>query len=159
MTPSAPLSVTGVDLDAIQVFEGCVAVFLPEDGKLDQLARRVNRVTRGALERFASSEAFSKLKPGEAADLGWPAGMEATSLRVVRLDKKCTSEEARAAGASVGKSVGPKGALLLAGSASHVRDMALGAVLRAYKYTEMQSSDAEAPGAVTLMVSKPEQVE
>jgi leucyl aminopeptidase len=67
MTAPAELRIVDADLDAIAKTEGRVAVFIEGDGRLDQPGRRVNRLTRGALERFAGSEAFEKMKPGEAA--------------------------------------------------------------------------------------------
>ena len=45
MTDLPELSFLATDLDAINGAEGRVIVFLPESGKLDQMARRVNRLT------------------------------------------------------------------------------------------------------------------
>ncbi len=55
MTTPIPAQIVPIDLDAIAKAEGRVVVFSDETGKLDQAARRVNRLTRGAVERFLAS--------------------------------------------------------------------------------------------------------
>ena len=60
MTDLAALSIIDPDADALKDVEGRVAVFLDGEGKLDPLARRVNRLTKGAVERLASSDRWSK---------------------------------------------------------------------------------------------------
>ena len=52
------------------------------------MARRVNRLMRGALERFVESETFSRMHEGEARDLAFPSGMAAEAVQVVRLDRR-----------------------------------------------------------------------
>ncbi len=102
------------DLDAIASATGHVCVFLPEGGKLDKMARRVNRLTKGALERLAESEKFGKMKEGEAVTLAYPSGMAAEALHVIRLDKRTRGTAARDAGATLGAALGKDGALVLA---------------------------------------------
>ena len=67
MTELSPANVTELALDAIAAAEGRVVIVVEPDGKLDQAGRRVNRLTRGALQRFVEAEAFEKLKEGEKA--------------------------------------------------------------------------------------------
>ena len=58
MTALVQLSVTALDLDAIAARSGRVVVLVSPDGKLGQAARRINRLTKGALARFLESAAF-----------------------------------------------------------------------------------------------------
>ena len=88
MTLPATLTFSELDIDAIADTTGRVACFVTPSGKLDQAARRVNRLTRGALERFAQSDRFAKMKEGDAADLAYPTGLEADVLQVVKLDRR-----------------------------------------------------------------------
>ena len=60
MSDLPELSFIDTDLDHIAGAEGRVVVFLSEEGKLDQMARRVNRLTKGAVARFAESARFIK---------------------------------------------------------------------------------------------------
>lgn len=85
MTDLPVFTVKETDIEALATAKGRVVVLVPEGGKLDVPARRVNRLTRGALKRFVESEAFAKLEEGGSADLAWPAGMEAEAVQVIRL--------------------------------------------------------------------------
>ncbi|WP_212524692.1 leucyl aminopeptidase [Actibacterium sp. MT2.3-13A] len=158
MTTPTSIRFNEIDLEAIAAAAGRVAVFLPADGTLDQAARRVNRLTRGALARFAESEAFSKMKPGEAKTLAYPVGMAAEAVDVVRLDRRPSVEEARKAGAALAKLQGEAGMLVLAGPNARAAEIAFGLALRGYEFTEHKSEKSKPRGTVTMMVSKPEAV-
>ncbi|MEM9970452.1 MAG: leucyl aminopeptidase, partial [Pseudomonadota bacterium] len=88
MTELPVLEAAAEDIDAIADATGTVAVFVGEDGKLGRAARRVERLTRGALGRAVASEAFGKLEDGGTMALAWPTGLTAERLVVVRLGKK-----------------------------------------------------------------------
>ena len=55
-----PVSVTftELDLDAIAEAEGRVAVVVTPNGKMGPGARRVNRLTKGAVKRLLESDAW-----------------------------------------------------------------------------------------------------
>ena len=93
MTVLPTAQVADLSLDGLVAFEGRVVVLVPESGKLDQSARRVNRLTRGALERFVESSDFSSLKGGEARDLAFPTGMHASAVQVVKLDRRPDAQD------------------------------------------------------------------
>ena len=156
MTPMPDTVAVPVALEDVAGFEGRVVVFLSQSGKLDQTARRVNRLTRGALERFAETERFSKMKPGSAVELVSPTGMTASVLQVVCLERRPTQDDARKAGAAIGKAAESDATLVLLGNIGHADQIALGAVLRTYSYTEMKSEAADAPGSLQFMASKPD---
>ena len=163
MTTPVNLSFAEIDLDAITEAEGRVACFVTPSGKLDQLGRRVNRLTRGALERFAESDAFAKMGEGDASELAFPAGLAAEALLVVKLDRKPDMRHARKAGVQIGRTARGKVVLVLAGNLRGVAEVVLGAVLRAYAFTDhkSQKEDAgeDAPGTLTVMVTKPSTAE
>lgn len=143
------------DLDAIASAPGHVCVILPEGGKLDRMARRVNRLTKGVLERLAESEKFGKMKQGEAATLAYPSGMAAEALHVIRLDKRTRGTVARDAGATLGAALGKDGALILgAPGLKGLEDVLLGALLRAYSFDAHKSGEAKpGPGALRVMTT------
>lgn len=87
-----------VTLDDVADVMGVVAVFVGADAKLDACARKVNTLSRKAVERFVQSDAFAGMKAGEAARLAYPAGMVADAVVVVKLDRKPAQEDARKAG-------------------------------------------------------------
>ena len=159
MTTPAALTIVPVDLDLIAESEGRIAVFVSESGQLDQTARRVNRLTRGALERFAESDTFSNMGTGEAKDLAFPTGLAADAVQVVKLDRRPDAQDARRAGIAIGRGAAGKPVLVLGGNIRWANEIALGALLRDYKFTDHKTSDdPHEPGAVTLMVSKPDEV-
>jgi leucyl aminopeptidase len=142
------------DLDAIAEARGHVCVFLPEDGKLDRMARRVNRLTRGALERLAASDAFGKLKEGQSLKMAYPSGMAADAVMVIRLDRRTKGTTAREAGALLGAALGKDGALILSTGLRGLEDVLLGSLLRAYSFDAHKTGDeSPARGTVRVMTS------
>jgi leucyl aminopeptidase len=160
MTQPVAIEFKPLDLDALAGFKGRIVVFVTGEGQLDQAARRVNRLSRDAIARLAESKAFAKLKDGEAAELAYPAGMAAETVQVVRLGRRSTLEEARRAGAAIGRAHGPAPLLVLAGGHARAAEIAFGLALRAYRFTAHLTGkdDTEPLGPVTFMVSKAEEV-
>ncbi|MCU0853386.1 MAG: leucyl aminopeptidase [Rhodobacteraceae bacterium] len=151
MTTPATLSFVDADLDTLADTEGRIAVIVPPTGKLDQAGRRLNRLMRGALERFVDGEEFARMKEGESRDLGYPSGMQAEAVQVVKLDRKAEVATARKAGAAIGKAAGGKAVTVLPGMARGVADVALGALLRAYAFTDHKTGDDDRPKGQTRL--------
>jgi leucyl aminopeptidase len=145
MTTPATLAFVDADLDRLGETEGRIAVIVPPTGKLDQAGRRLNRLMRGALERFVDGEDFARMKEGEARDLSYPTGMLAEAVQVVKLDRKADAATARKAGAAIGKAAGGKDVAVLPGMARGVAHIALGAMLRAYAFTDHKTGEDEKP--------------
>jgi leucyl aminopeptidase len=144
---------TAPDLDALAEAKGKIVVFLPEGGRLGVAARRVDRLTKGAVARLGASEAFDKLKAGESLEMQWPAGLTAEVVQVVRLDRKASVEQARKAGAAIGKSLHKDGTLVLAEAQDNIAQVAFGAVLKAYTFTAHKTGEQTAPGTLTFAVA------
>ena len=145
------------DLAALVEHSGRIVVFADETPDGD--ARRVDRKTRGAISRAMDSKAWAKTKPGEALDLCFPSGLQATSLLLVRLPRKAPAEIARKAGASIARGLGDAGALIAARSVATLAPLVEGIALRSYAWS-MKTDDQTPPGpetkAVTLAVTDPE---
>ena len=159
MTPQVAVSFTDISLDAIADAHGKLALMVSPDGKLDQLARRVNRLTRGAVAKLAESPAFAEMKLGAVQEMAYPSGMAASGLLVVKLDRRPTAIEARKAGAEIAKRMGEVDLLVLAGNLNRAETLVEGIALRAYSYHDHKTSDAPKRGAVRVMASKPEALE
>jgi len=144
-----------IDLDAIAGFQGRVALNIGVEKNLNQAARRINRLTKGALGRLVQSEVFAKLKTGEALDLAFPAGMAAEAVQVVKLDRRASAADARRAGATIAKAKSGAALLALCGNLKHVAELALGLSLRVYAFVDHKSDDAKSEGAVTIMATNP----
>ena len=155
MTDPVAIQFRETDIEALAGREGRIALIVNSEGKMGPEARRLNKLTRGALARAIDSEAFTKLKPAESIELGWPGGLAAEALQIIKLDRKASLAEARKAGALVGKVLGEKGALVLAGNHPLSCQVAFGLALRAYRF-DYHSETKPTPGPVVVMVANPE---
>jgi len=159
MTTPVSVAFSETDLDAIAGAQGRVAVCVTPDGKLDQAARRVNRLTKGTLARIIDSGALEKKKPGDIVTLAWPVGLAAEALDLVVLPRNASVEESRRAGVALGRAKGDKALTILGASLKRPVEVTLGAVLRGYGFTAHKTGDKTEAGPMTIMVTKPEEVE
>lgn len=156
MTQPITCRFTQVTLDEVASVSGLVAIFVGADGKLDAPARKVNSLSRKAVQRFVQSAAFEGLPVGDAARLAYPAGMAADGVIVVKLDRKTSQDAARKAGAALAREKGPLDMTVLAGTLARVADVALGLTLRDYEFSDHKTATPKARGAAVFMVSKPQ---
>ena len=159
MTQLTPITIHETDIDVIAESVGRVAVFADHEGKMDTGARRVNKLMRGALARLVESEAFAKLKIGDAVTLSYPVGMAAEAVDVVRLPRNAGQKEARAAGATLAKRRGQADLLVLAGPFRRVAEMAFGIAMRDYTFDDHKSDAKPREGGVRVMCSKVEEAQ
>lgn len=155
-TPLQP-DFQATDIDAIKDMEGRVALFVSATGGLDVTARRVNRLTKGAIVRFTESKAFEDLSEGDAHVLSYPNGLAAEAVVVVKLPRRPSVELARKAGASIAKSIGKASAInLLCGNLRAVEHVCLGLSLRAYTFESHKTGDKTEAPDFHVMVNDPE---
>jgi leucyl aminopeptidase len=158
MPQPLPIQFQAVDLEALAAAKGRIAVLADPDQPPSLGFKRLDRLTKGAIARAVGSEAFGKLKPGEAMDLAWPAGLAAEAVQILRLPKKADQTQARKAGAAVGRSHGAGGSLLLAEGHARAADIAFGLAMRAYDFDTHKTGEKTARGPVMVMVTNPEAV-
>ena len=160
MTDLPTLTLSETSLEQIAEIEGRIVIFMPESGKLDQSARRVNRLMRGALERFAESTAFSKMKQGEATDLAFPTGMRADAVQVIRLDLTADPEAERRAGAAIGAGAVKGEVLIFAGERKKLEHLMMGCLLKTYAFGDHKTDHGERGTVeITMMVAKPDDLQ
>lgn len=157
MTTPPSISIVDLDLDAIASAGGRVAIFVNSDGKLNPAGRRVNKLCRGAVAKVVESKAFEKLKAGGVVSLTYPAHFDAKAVDVVKLERRPTVADARAAGAALAQRRGEDDVLILAGSNPKAADIAQGFALRAYNFLTHKTADAPKSGSVTLAVTRAEE--
>jgi leucyl aminopeptidase len=156
MTTPVEIQFSPADPEILATFEGRIALLTGPEAA-GQLARRLSKLTRGALDRALASPAFAKLKPGEAMEMAFPAGL-ASALQLVRLEAKADVAAARKAGAAIGARLTEVPTLVLGTTAPRPAEVAFGLALRAYKFTERKSDRGKPFGGVSMMVAKPEAV-
>lgn len=156
-----PVSITCIetDLDAIASTEGRIAVLVPPEGRMDPAARRVNRLTKGALARLIEAKAGDS-KPGQTATIAFPVGMQAKAVDVVFLPRNAGPIDARKAGAALAKLRGTDLLTLCSGSHRRTAQIVMGLALRDYGFddhkTAQQDDDAR---KVVVMATKPDEVQ
>ncbi len=156
MTDLTPLSFVATDADALAGHEGRVAVIVAPDGKMGQAARRANRLTKGAVQRFVQSDGFEKVKMGQVTTMAWPVGMAAEALDILCLPRNPSVTEARKAGATLAKLRGGKALLLATDTTKRVEEIGFGIVMRDYDFCA-HKTDAEAKEAdVKVMCASPD---
>ncbi|WP_424973724.1 leucyl aminopeptidase [Dinoroseobacter sp. S124A] len=159
MTELVPVSFVETDLDALAAETARIAVFVPAEGTLNPGAKRINKLTKGALARAVESEAFEKLKSGDSLTLGYPAGMATDQVIIVKLARTAKGLEARKAGAALGPKVGKGGLAIWAGTQVAAEEIAFGATLRVYTFDARKSKQEGETGGITVMAAKPAEVE
>jgi leucyl aminopeptidase len=156
MTTPVAVTFAAVDLEALTRTEGRVALVLAPDAKPGAVARRLDRAMRGAVTRALEGKGWAKLKPGQALDLAYPAGIGAEAVQLVKLPKKATVAEARKAGAAIGKALGEAGVTVLAAGQPKAADIAMGLALRAYSFNAYLTEKNGEKGSATIMADKPD---
>lgn len=160
MTDPVAISFTEADADALAALKGRVVTFMSGTGSMDPMARRVNRLTRGALKRLAESEAWGDTKEGQGHVLSMPLGMEAEAVQVIRLERNADIGTARKAGAAAAIFKGTKSLTVLGASHRRVAELVYGLALRSYSFTVHLTGekDKAANQPVSVMVTKPKEV-
>jgi leucyl aminopeptidase len=158
MTHPVPIHFRPVEIDSLPRLTGRIVAFADGTTGLSPGLRRLDRLTRGAILRFLESEAFGRLKPGEAVDLAWPAGLLAEAVQIVRLPKRADVAQARKAGGAIGRALTPAGATVLAESHPLAAEIAFGVAMRAYEFSAHKTGERKVPGHVAFLVTNPEAV-
>ena len=158
MSHPLPVQFRDIDAEALLAAEGRIALLVDPGATLGPAGRRLDRATRGAVARALASEAATKLKPGEARELAFPAGLACEALHLVRLPKRTDTAAARKAGGAIGRTVGEKPVTVVAEAHPRAAEVAFGLVLRAYDFTAHKTAEKKPQGPVRMMVSAPEAV-
>jgi leucyl aminopeptidase len=153
------LAFVPVDIDALATAEGRIAVFITPDLKLSAGARRLNRLTKGALARATGSESWDKLPEGKAMSLSWPVGLQAEAVDLVKLSRRPAPALARKAGATLAIAAGSSAMTVLAEGTARPEEVALGVALRGYGFDDHKTKKGGPFGTATFMCTKPEEAE
>ena len=158
MTETVAIHFVEVDAGAIAAHPGRLAVFADVATPLSPSLKKIDRAMRGAIVRAVESAAFAALKPGDALDLAFPAGLAAEAVQLIRLPRKSALREARKAGAMIGKTLSKSGTIVLAEAHPMADEIAFGLAARAYDFTPHKTAEPKKPGPVRMMVARPEAV-
>ncbi len=144
--------ICAISHDILATHEGRVAVFAEPGAGLPGLTAHADSLTQGALARAVASDAFAKLKPGDALTLAWPTGMAAEALHILRMPQAPTTDALRRAGLSIGKAHGTSATLICADTLP-LDEMLRMALLRSYRYEAQKSEPKPAFGPLRVMAA------
>lgn len=159
MTDLREITFAETDLDALKDAEGRVAVFVNGAGQLGRGARRLNRLTRGAVERAVAGEAFAKASQGDVVTLAFPVGMAADAVDIIKLERRGDVAEARKAGAIVARLAGSSAVTVLGETLTRLPELVLGLALRGYGFTARRSDKGKPLAPARILCGKPHETE
>ena len=141
------------DAEALASQTGRIVLLVDGDAPSTIGARRLDRLTKGAVGRLMASETWGKVKPGESADLTYPNGIAADVVQLVKLPRKTDQTAARKAGGAVAKTAGQTQVLVLAENHPRQADLLLGLALRGYDFDVYKTAEKTPNAAVSVMVT------
>ena len=152
-----PVEIAFQPLDEARLAQAAGRIVLITNGKLTGLARKVDRLSRGAVSRAVASAAFTALKPGEGMDLAFPSGLAVEAVQIISLPRRTDILTARKAGGVIGRALSSEGTLVI-GDHPRAADIAFGLAMRAYDFATHKTATPKTTGPVTVMVADPESV-
>lgn len=159
MTALTPMTFSETDIDKIAGHTGRVAVTVDAQGKMNPAARRINKLTKGALARMIESPKFTKMKPGDVLSMGYPTGMAADAVDVVQLANNADVHDLRKGGAGLAKLRGDADLLLLTGGLRKAAELCFGLAMRDYTFEDNKSAGNPRKGSVEVMSSAPQDLQ
>ena len=141
-----------IDLDRLQDNPGRICVILFKDGKLDNITRRLNRLTRGAIVRIIESEGFEDINTGEVITIPFPSGMLTKAVDLLVLGRNEKVEVLRKSGAAIAQKIGTDNALIPIAAIKGASEVMLGCALRLYSFeTYSTKASSNRPTKITFM--------
>jgi leucyl aminopeptidase len=140
-------------LDAIPQAKGLVVICVDAAGSFGPSAKRVNRLMKGTLKRFAATEVFEKMAEGDVQRFPAPLGLIADAVLLLKMKKRPAVDVARKCGANIAKEAGTAAINLFVTANSRAAQMALGITLRRYRFDAHKTNDAGQYGDVQVYIT------
>jgi len=152
---SAPIHPTFFDhsLDAIPQASGLVVICVDAAGSFGPSAKRVNRLMKGTLKKFADTEVFEKMSEGDIQRFPAPLGLAADAVLLLKMKKRPSVEVARKCGANIAKQAGTAAINLFVTANARAAQLAFGIALRRYRFHDHKTSDVADYGDIGVYVT------
>ncbi|RYH03210.1 leucyl aminopeptidase [Salipiger sp. IMCC34102] len=157
MTDMTDIRFDAMDLDTLAEVTGAIAVFVEEDGTLSAGAKAVDDLAGGSVTRVVSSKGFASAKAGDLRSVNFPAGLAADLVLVVKAGPQDDPAAARKLGGKLAVAQKDSALTVLAGDRADLSDIALGLVLRGYRFTDHKTDKGKDQGPVSLRSDTPEE--
>ncbi len=126
--------------ESISSFAGSLAVFVPENGSVNKLARKLDNICGGQISKYLASPEFVELKAPGIEVIGYPGGCTARSLLVAKVPVDATPEQMKRLGTGIAMKAVKSGVCVLAGDLDTISDIALGVSLGSYSFDRYRTA-------------------
>ncbi len=140
-------------LQSIAKAEGLVVICADAAGSFGPSAKRVNRLMKGALRKFADSKVFEKMDEGEIQRFPAPLGLLANAVLLLKMKKRPSVEMAQKCGANIAKEAGKSNIHLFVTANARAAHLAFGIAMRRYNFNEYKTKNQTAFGSLNIYVT------
>ncbi|MFN4057383.1 MAG: leucyl aminopeptidase [Roseinatronobacter sp.] len=144
-----------LDLSTLATRPGRIVVFAEPGAPLPAATAKLDRAMRGAIARATQSEAFGKLALGDGLTLGYPSGLVAEAVQIIRLPRKPDVKAQRKAGLTIAKGL-TEAETLVALDTLPAPVLVQAIALRAYRYDAQKSAPKPPFGPLTIAAKDPD---
>ena len=140
-------------LQCIAEAEGLVVICADAAGSFGPSAKRVNRLMKGALRKFADSEVFEKMDEGDIQRFPAPLGLSANAVLLLKMKKRPSVEIAQKCGANIAKEAGKSNIHLFVTANARAAHLSFGIALRRYNFNEYKTNNQTDYGSLHVYIT------
>ena len=140
-------------LQSIAEAEGLVVICADAAGSFGPSAKRVNRLMKGALRKFADSEIFEKMDEGDIQRFPAPLGLSANAVLLLKMKKRPSVEIAQKCGANIAKEAGKSNIHLFVTANARAAHLSFGIALRRYNFNEYKTHNQTDYGSLHVYIT------
>ncbi|MDB2536192.1 leucyl aminopeptidase [Amylibacter sp.] len=140
-------------LQSIADAKGLVVICADAAGSFGPSAKRVNRLMKGALRRFADSEFFEKMEEGDVQRFPSPLGLSANAVLLLKMKKRPSIEVAQKCGANIAKESGKSDINLFVTANARAAHLSFGITMRRYNFNEYKTNNQTEFGELNVYIT------
>ena len=140
-------------LQSIADAKGLVVICADAAGSFGPSAKRVNRLMKGALRKFADSEFFEKMEEGDVQRFPAPLGLSANAVLLLKMKKRPSIEVAQKCGANIAKESGKSDINLFVTANARAAHLSFGITMRRYNFNEYKTNNQTEFGELNVYIT------
>ena len=140
-------------LQSIADAKGLVVICADAAGSFGPSAKRVNRLMKGALRKFADSEFFEKMEEGDVQRFPSPLGLSANAVLLLKMKKRPSIEVAQKCGANIAKESGKSDINLFVTANARAAHLSFGITMRRYNFNEYKTNNQTEFGELNVYIT------
>ena len=140
-------------LQSIADAKGLVVICADAAGSFGPSAKRVNRLMKGALRKFADSDFFEKMEEGDVQRFPAPLGLSANAVLLLKMKKRPSIEVAQKCGANIAKESGKSDINLFVTANARAAHLSFGITMRRYNFNEYKTNNQTEFGELNVYIT------